>query len=136
MNNHIDMLETLAKLNLGNRQVIVPLSYGDMTYAQQVIEAGKRLLGSRFRPLVDFLELEEYRKIVLSCNMMIMNHIQERGFGTLMMALNNGLSAVLRQGQCNLQHFNAVEPEDFLHCGISRTEEFRSNRNDQCRYRT
>lgn len=120
MNNHIPMLELLSRHDLTGRQVIVPLSYGDMTYARQVIQVGKQLLGDHFHPLTDFMELDAYRELMLTCNIMIMNHIQERGFGTLMMALNNGISAVLRPDSViynilkplNLKIFSTAELAD------------------------
>jgi len=96
VNNHQEILEMLSRFPLGDRQIIVPLSYGGKDYAEDVAKRGKELLGDRFRPLMDYMPLDEYKQIMLSCNAVIMNHVQERGFGNVMIALTNGMDVFLR----------------------------------------
>ncbi|HQA73666.1 TDP-N-acetylfucosamine:lipid II N-acetylfucosaminyltransferase [Flavobacterium sp.] len=83
-NNHIDIFIKLSQVNLENRKIYVPLSYsGSEYYVSKVIEKGKELWGENFIPLKDFISLEAYNKILLSCNVLIFNHVRQQGVGNI-----------------------------------------------------
>lgn len=83
-NNHIEVFLELAKLDLQDRKVYVPLSYsGNSQYKENVLQVGRELLGSNFYPLLDFMTLEEYNKILLSCGTLIFNHVRQQGVGNI-----------------------------------------------------
>lgn len=83
-NNHLEVFLELTKLDLRDRKVYVPLSYsGSLQYKEKVIEAGRELLGSNFYPLLDFMTLEEYNTILLSCGTLIFNHVRQQGVGNI-----------------------------------------------------
>lgn len=94
-NNHFEVLEILAGLHTSDRRVIVPLSYGDRTYAQAVVSRGRDLLGSRFVPLLDFLPLEEYQGVISGCSVVVMGHRRQQGVGNIASALWNGAHVFL-----------------------------------------
>lgn len=86
-NNHFEVLETLAAADVDGRRVIVPLSYGDSAYADEVVRRGTRLLGSDFVPLRDFMPLDEYQAILAACSVSIMGHKRQQGVGNAASAL-------------------------------------------------
>lgn len=94
-NNHADILPVLARLDLGQRKVIVPLSYGDAAYRDRIIEMGKALLGDAFHPLTRFMPLDAYNNILSSCNTAIMNHRRQQALGNIGTLLQKGVRVYL-----------------------------------------
>jgi hypothetical protein len=94
-NNHAEMLMMLSKLDLGDRKVIVPLSYGDESYANQVIDLGNSLLGSHFYPVREFMPIGEYNKLLSTCSVAIMNHRRQQAMGNAVIMLYLGAKLFL-----------------------------------------
>ncbi|WP_170826804.1 TDP-N-acetylfucosamine:lipid II N-acetylfucosaminyltransferase [Flavobacterium caeni] len=83
-NNHVEVFEQLARMDLSGRKVFVPLSYGgSANYRAFVIEKGVELLGDHFIPLSDFLKMEQYNAILDSCNVAIFNHVRQQAVGNI-----------------------------------------------------
>lgn len=83
-NNHLDIFLKLSQINLGNKKVYVPLSYGgSKDYIEFVTRKGKELLGANFIPLTDFITLQEYNEILLSCGVIVFNHVRQQGVGNI-----------------------------------------------------
>ncbi len=89
-NNHIEILQLLAKCDLGDRKVVVPLSYGDPDYRDAVVKRGKQLLGVRFEPLLAFMPLAEYNAQLACCSVAIMNHRRQQALGNIGASLYRG----------------------------------------------
>lgn len=94
-NNHIEVFHMLANHDLRSRKVIVPLSYGDPIYRNNLITQGQEILGDAFMPLVDFLPLDQYCSIVASCNVVVMNHLRQQALGNIGTALYQGAHVFL-----------------------------------------
>ena len=83
-NNHLDVFLKLSKLNLHGKKIFVPLSYGSSEdYKNHIIKIGKELLGDHFFPITNFMSLDEYNEILLSCDTLIFNHIRQQGVGNI-----------------------------------------------------
>jgi len=83
-NNHLEIFYILSKLNLRDRKVYVPLSYGgNSAYINIIMQTGYDLLGSNFCPIIQYMSIEEYNKILLSCGSLIFNHIRQQGVGNI-----------------------------------------------------
>lgn len=95
-NNHVEAILSLSRLDLTDRRVIVPLSYGDERYADQVCEIGRRLLGDAFVPLRKFLSLQDYLHVIQSCSVFVMNNVRAQGVGNIVAAYMNGAKVCLR----------------------------------------
>lgn len=89
-NNHVEILRLLAKLDLGDRKVVVPLSYGDPDYRDAVVKRGQQLLGTRFEPLLAFMPLAEYNAQIARCAVAIMNQRRQQALGNIGAALYRG----------------------------------------------
>lgn len=95
-NNHIDTLHALARLNIpDDAKIIAPLSYGPTTYRDAVIQEGWRLFGEQFEPIIEFLPLEAYVKLIQSCSTVIMNHIRQQAAGNIYLSLFLGARVYL-----------------------------------------
>ncbi|MBU2695119.1 TDP-N-acetylfucosamine:lipid II N-acetylfucosaminyltransferase [Pimelobacter sp. 30-1] len=94
-NNHLEAFRLLAKADLGDRRVVVPLTYGDDAYRDAVLAAGRRKLGERFHPLVDHLPIQEYLTLLGSCGVVLFNHRRQQGVGNIVAALQQGAHVYL-----------------------------------------
>jgi dTDP-N-acetylfucosamine:lipid II N-acetylfucosaminyltransferase len=96
-NNHAEALIELSQIDLGGRNVIVPLSYGGTRkYVDNICSMGERLLGRAFVPITDFLSLDAYLEIVGTSAIVIMNHVRSQGVGNIVAALQYGAKVYLR----------------------------------------
>ena len=93
-NNHRYVFEKLKKLNLGSRKVIVPLSYG--INKEVALKAGKEL-GKNFYPLLDFVPLDEYNKILASANTFIYGNFRQEAVGNIVIAFYLGATVFLSE---------------------------------------
>jgi hypothetical protein len=94
-NNHADVFEELKNHDLSGRTVYVPLSYGYANYREYVLKIGKKMLGDRFYPLLDFMPLHEYNRTLSSCGYVIMNHFRQQAVGNIIAALTRGSKVFL-----------------------------------------
>ncbi|HOW50662.1 MAG TPA: TDP-N-acetylfucosamine:lipid II N-acetylfucosaminyltransferase [bacterium] len=89
-NNHADLFELLHHLPLAERQIIVPLNYGDRVYAHKIARLGNECFGANFRPLLDFMPFPQYTELLRSCSAAIFYHERQQAFGSVILALWNG----------------------------------------------
>ena len=94
-NNHLEVLDLLARLDIGDRKIVVPLSYGEPVYRNAILARGQELFGSAFLPLIDRLPLDQYVALVANCDVVIMNHKRQQGLGNIGAALYNGAHVFL-----------------------------------------
>jgi len=95
-NNHVEIFELLSSIKFSCK-VVVPLSYGDLSYRDKLLELGQNLLGERFWGLTDFMELEKYNAILSNCKIAIMNQKRQQGLGNILVLLANGSKIYLRE---------------------------------------
>ena len=89
-NNHVEVFQALSKIDLGGRDVVVPLSYGDADYRDAVIALGRELFGDRFRPIVDYKPLDEYNALIAGCSVAVMGHRRQQALGNIVTMLQLG----------------------------------------------
>lgn len=104
-NNHIEVLCILSKMELGQQKVIIPLSYGDPKYAGVIKKEAKKRLAEHSMPLIDFLERNEYNKIMLGCSVVIMNHYRQQAVGNIVTALWLGAKVYMSERSPVYRHF-------------------------------
>ncbi|MBX3257352.1 MAG: TDP-N-acetylfucosamine:lipid II N-acetylfucosaminyltransferase [Chitinophagaceae bacterium] len=86
--NHLDVFCFLKHKLKGDEKVYVPLSYGeDEYYKKMILEEGRKDLGNAFMPLLDFLSLNDYLKIQLSCGVGIFYHYRQQAMGNIIAML-------------------------------------------------
>ncbi len=86
-NNHVELFDRIRRhADIDGRMVVVPLSYGDPTYRDYILKAGKALFGAAFVPLVDFMPKDRYIELLGSCGHVMMNHVRQQGLGNLVIS--------------------------------------------------
>ena len=78
-------------------KIICPLSYGNETYKKNIINIGNNMLGERFEPLVEFMNIDDYISKIVSCKVVIMNHVRQQAFGNIITMLYLGAKVFLRE---------------------------------------
>jgi dTDP-N-acetylfucosamine:lipid II N-acetylfucosaminyltransferase len=94
-NNHLEAFSLLHQLDLKDKKIIAPLSYGSKTYAKAIEQRGRDLFGSRFQPLKSFLPMAEYNRVIGSCGTIIMNHYRSQAVGNIVASLYIGCRVYL-----------------------------------------
>lgn len=92
-NNHFEALDALSGLQNENIEIICPLSYGepvDSKYTTDVIRKGHALFGNRFRPLLEFLDRDNYYALFERVDFVVMNHIRSQAAGNIFAFLAAG----------------------------------------------
>lgn len=107
-NNHIESFELLSKLNLENRNIIVPLSYGNKKYGDIIVKKGKSYFGDEIRFIRTFLPINEYNEILSSCEVVIMNHTRQQAFGNILSALSFGATLYLNEKSSIYSYLNRI----------------------------
>jgi hypothetical protein len=83
-NNHLEAFQLLHKVGSGDRNIILPLSYGSGLYADYITEKGKEIFAEKLQPLRRFLPLEEYNRELERCGIVIMNHYRQQAIGNIL----------------------------------------------------
>lgn len=96
-NNHLEAFDFLKHLNLENRDLIVPLSYGDILYAKEIAKIGHKVFEKNFSPLMEFMSLAKYNEILLDCKIVIMNHYRQQAVGNILALLWIGAKVYLNE---------------------------------------
>ncbi len=94
-NDHIYILDLLKKFKEENINIYVPLSYGDVSYAESVIEYGKAIFGDKFIPLQKFMSLENYNIFLESMDVAIFNMCRQQAMGNIFTLLGTGCKIYL-----------------------------------------
>lgn len=95
-NNHLYAFKYLKRLNLGKRDVILPLSYGGSEkYRHHVIKKGESTWGSNFKPLTTLLPLGEYNEILSSASICIYANWRQEAVGNILSVLCMGSKVFL-----------------------------------------
>ncbi|WP_224994860.1 TDP-N-acetylfucosamine:lipid II N-acetylfucosaminyltransferase [Cesiribacter sp. SM1] len=86
--NHIESFDLIKRSNdWQDRKVIVPLSYGNKRYRNEIVRIGKDYFGENFVPIIDFMPLEKYNAYLSSCSVSIMNHNRQQALGNIIILL-------------------------------------------------
>lgn len=91
-NNHIDVLKEISLLNIGNRKIIIPISYcGSVDYIKYLkIKVNEFNLENNVVFLENFLAFEDYEKLISSCGYAIFGHVRQQALGNINIMIRNG----------------------------------------------
>lgn len=95
--NYFDTILRLRKIEIGDREVIVPLSYGSPWLMNYVPRVYRRVLGDKFKPLMTYLPRDEYNEKMLSCSVMIQPHYLSQGVGNILTGLWLGMRVYISE---------------------------------------
>jgi dTDP-N-acetylfucosamine:lipid II N-acetylfucosaminyltransferase len=90
-NNHVELIDLISEFNIDFIKVTVPLSYsGENEYVEMVKKFGSSMLGSVFNPKTNYLELNQYNKMISSCPVAIFGHLRSQAAGNALTCIVNG----------------------------------------------
>lgn len=94
--NHLDIIAAIIskKLNLQERDIYVPLSYGDERLAERVQEEAK-FDGANVHCLMETLPFDEYKKMLDGCTHAIFGMIRQSGLGNIYICFRKGIKVFL-----------------------------------------
>ncbi len=95
-NNHREVFEQLKAIDDGSLQVVCPLSYGDSSYAKEIVLLGYDFFGDRFSALEKFMLLEDYRWMLANVDIAIFAHHRQQGMGNTISLLGLGKKVYMR----------------------------------------
>ncbi|MFQ2688066.1 TDP-N-acetylfucosamine:lipid II N-acetylfucosaminyltransferase [Aeromonas caviae] len=97
-NNHQQVFEKLAQLDVQNQvdKIYCPLSYGNPVYAAQIKKLGEAMFGDKFFPLMDFMPLAKYNKILDEVDIAIFAHNRQQAMGNTINLLGRGKTVYMR----------------------------------------
>jgi len=104
-NNHLEALARLAEFPLGTSKVICPLSYGNASYAERCSAAAEKILPGRMQILREFMDRNDYNRLMLSCPVVIMNHWRQQAVGNVLTALWLGARVYMSEKSTVYRHF-------------------------------
>lgn len=94
-NNHIEAFKLLKDLPIGDKKIIVPLSYGEPRYRDRIVIKGLKILKDNFYPLMDFMPLHHYNQFLEQCGIVVMNHYRQQAVGNVVTMLWMGAKVYL-----------------------------------------
>ena len=96
--NHVDAIEALARLSNISGDIYVPLNYGAAPprYTDAVVRSGAQSFGGAFKPLLNFMPIQEYVALLLNCGYVILNHKRQQAVGNIVILLYLGARIFLR----------------------------------------
>ena len=95
-NQHFEILQTLERFKNENIEIVCPLSYGNKEYAEEVINFGKNMFGSKFTPLTDYMDKKTYYRIIAKASIAIFNNNRQQAMGNINATLGLGCKVFIR----------------------------------------
>jgi len=95
-NSHVEIFEKLKPYKDQNIQIVCPLSYGQIEYAERIAELGKELFGDKFTPLIDFMPFEKYLEFLGKIDIAVFAHKRQQAMGNMTTLLGLGKKVYLR----------------------------------------
>lgn len=90
-NNHNYAFKYLKDIDLRDKTIVTPLSYGgNKKYINHVISQGRRLFPEHYEPLLKFLPLDEYNRLMLEAEVCIFSSWRQEANGNVVIALYLG----------------------------------------------
>lgn len=95
-NNHIEVLNMISAYKDSDIRLIIPLSYGNKTYAKEVEAKANEIFPGKVKCLMTFMPLKEYQKILDSIDIAIFDHNRQQGLGNIIQLLGDGKKVYIR----------------------------------------
>ncbi|WP_262339978.1 TDP-N-acetylfucosamine:lipid II N-acetylfucosaminyltransferase [Idiomarina sp. OT37-5b] len=106
--NHLEIFNLLRNLNVSDRYIVLPLSYGNKGYGSRIKKMGYDLFGRNFVPLIDFMAIDDYVQAIKKCGFVIMNHKRQQAVGNIVIMLYFGARIFLREENPTYTFLNEI----------------------------
>ena len=104
--NHTTLLRRIHEVDKNKRisELIVPLNYGSQKVLKETTQAGIKLFGSRFNPLLRFLDAESYFKLLGGISVGFFGARRQEGSGNIIQLIAFGAKVFLRNDNNMLKY--------------------------------
>ncbi len=106
-NNHMEIFGLLKKKHFKGK-IICPLSYGDKTYAEEIVEYGVRYFGDRFIPLLKCIPYDEYSKLMDSIGVAVFAHDRQQALGNIIPLIARGKKVYIKKNITSWSFLNNI----------------------------
>jgi hypothetical protein len=96
-NNHLDLIPYLKNCINHIDKIVIPLSYGDKNYGNQIEKIYTDEFENKIQVLRDFISLESYSKLLDECGFLVMGHIRQQALGNIYMGIYRGAKVFLHR---------------------------------------
>ncbi len=96
-NQHMEVIDWLQRYRSHSIQIYMPLSYGEDTYREIVIQYAQKKLGNRFFPILHYMDGKDYMEFVSQMDIGIFNNNRQQAMGNIQMCLGLGKKVFLRE---------------------------------------
>lgn len=104
--NHLTILNALQKIELSDKKIVLPLSYGPKEHINLIEKEVRRLYSDENCKIIkDFLPVQTYYKIIGECQYAIMGHRRQEAGGNISFLLLNGKKVFLREDNSLLRYY-------------------------------
>jgi len=111
-NNHLEIFQRIQKeLIIDNVFIYVPLNYGDLAYRDIVLNSGFTILGSNFKPIVDYMDYDVYIKFLKTIDTAIFYHDRQQALGNIAQLLALGKKIYIRS---DTTHYKSLIEKGFV----------------------
>src|SRR5690606_14419999 len=93
--NHLDAIDWMEE-NGVEADLVVPLSYGDMRYAQFLRKQKPAYRHGTIRFLTEYMSFDGYLNLLASADGLIMNNVRPQGYGNILMMMYLGKQDFLK----------------------------------------
>jgi dTDP-N-acetylfucosamine:lipid II N-acetylfucosaminyltransferase len=106
-NNHLDAINFIKKQKPNFEKIYLPLSYGgNDEYRRIIIDKGTKIWGEKFKPIINFLPIKDYQKILDSVNIAVFAHTRQQALGNIISLLYGGSIVFLNPTNRVFDFFN------------------------------
>lgn len=106
--NYFDVIPQLRRYLKKDQKVVLPLSYGSPWVKNAVTRYSKFWLGNDAMCLLEFMEREDYNRILQSCSTMIMAHYNPQAQGNILTGLWLGMRVYLSERSIAYKFFKRL----------------------------
>lgn len=93
--NHLDVFDKIRNYSLQDIEIVVPLNYGDTTYIKEILIEGQNVFNVAFKPLLEFMPIQEYNIILESAGVAVLNNKRQQAIGNTIALLWFGTKVFL-----------------------------------------
>ncbi len=115
-NNHIEVFNWLSRFSNEDIQIVCPLSYGDMDYAEKVKEYGNVVFGDKFEPITSYMDKDAYFNMISDSSVSIFNNDRQQALGNIHALIGMKSKVFIRSDTCMWCYFSDEEQYHVFDC--------------------
>ena len=102
----LDMLRVLTKFKDEQIKVVTILSYGQLDFKEQIIEAGKSIFGNKFEYVDKYMSSFDFAQHLAQNDILILNQNRQQGVGNMIASLYLGGKVFVKREVSTNKYFN------------------------------